>query len=121
MVVALYLFLWLVARTMRTHLAPADTVRTGGTSIFIVTGEARRPIPVQGPTVVGRGGEADVELDDPFSSDRHVMLDRVENRLVIEDLGSTNGTFINGTRVQGRRALDKGDEILVGQTIMGVE
>ena len=49
-----------------------------------------------------------------------MRFDRVEGRLVIEGLGSTNGTLVNGIVVVGRRTLDRGDLVRVGQTIMEV-
>src|SRR4051812_49517223 len=42
-------------------------------------------------------------------------------RLMVEDLGSTNGTFVNGNRISGQQALNPGDEVRVGQTTMSVE
>lgn len=125
-VVALYGFLWIVARAIRSHLAasasPGDRT-TSGLAVLAITeppNEAGRILAVEHATLVGRSGEADITLDDPFISDRHVRFDRLEGRLVIEDLGSTNGTLVNGIPVVGRRALDRGDVIRIGQTIMEV-
>src|SRR3954467_8156953 len=42
-------------------------------------------------------------------------------RLTIEDLGSTNGTFVNGNRISGQQPLNPGDQVRVGQTTLGVE
>src|SRR5829696_8769441 len=42
-------------------------------------------------------------------------------RLLVEDLGSTNGTFVNGNRISGQQALNPGDQVRVGQTTMSVE
>lgn len=125
-VAVLYGFLWMVARAVRSHLAAgtAGTQRVPSTPAVLVLVEpeagAGRVIPVERPTLVGRGPDADVLLDDAFASDRHVRFDRVEGRLVIEDLGSTNGTLVNGIAVVGRRTLDRGDLIRLGQTIMEV-
>lgn len=59
---------------------------------------------------------ADLLIDDEYVSDRHavVMHDGID--FYIEDLGSTNGTFLNGVKVYGRRILLKGDTIKVGRT-----
>jgi pSer/pThr/pTyr-binding forkhead associated (FHA) protein len=75
-----------------------------------------RVIVIEQPILVGRGAEADVTLDDPFISDLHVRFDRLENRLVLEDLGSTNGIAVMVYRC-GRRVLDRGDVIRIGQTM----
>jgi len=125
-IAVLYGFLWVVVRAVRSHLAAGTgtTERPTSTTAVLVVVEpesaAGRVIPVERPTLVGRGPGADVPFDDPFTSDRHVRFDRVEGRLVVEDLGSTNGTLVNGIPVVGRRTLDRGDVIRVGQTIMEV-
>jgi pSer/pThr/pTyr-binding forkhead associated (FHA) protein len=125
-VAVLYGFLWIVVRGVRAHLSGAATAteRTAASPAVISVLEppaaAGRVLPVEGPTLIGRGPDADVSFDDPFISDHHVRFDRVEGRLVIEDLGSTNGTQVNGLPVVGRRSLDRGDVIRVGQTIMEV-
>jgi len=123
-VALLYAFLWVVARAVRSHLGAGvvTSERQSLPALFLTepAAMAGRGIVVEQPTMVGRGAEADVTLDDPFISDRHVRFDRLENRLVIEDLGSTNGTAVNGIPVVGRRALDRGDVIRIGQTIMEV-
>jgi len=125
-VVVLYGFLWIVARAVRAHLGtaanPTDRTAAGSGTITITEppAAAGRILTVEQPTLIGRSGEADITLDDPFISDRHVRFDRVEGRLVVEDLGSTNGTLVNGIPVIGRRALDRGDVIRIGQTIMEV-
>lgn len=124
-VVVLYGFLWVVARAVRTHLTAPGTVERGpavtGEIVFVqpaaLTGTM---VPVDGPVVVGRGDGADLTIADPFASERHACFDRVGGRLVVEDLGSTNGTLVNGVRLQGRRALERGDAIAIGQTIMEV-
>lgn len=122
-VASLYLFLWTVVRAARSHLAGPVTVERSADHVLFVTAPAEamgRVIAVEAPTLVGRGSEADITLDDPFISDRHVRFDRVENRLVMEDLGSTNGTQVNGLPVTGRRVLDRGDVVRIGQTMMEV-
>ena len=125
-VVVLYGFLWIVARAVRSHLAtsanPIDRTASGPGVIMITDppADSGRILAVDQPTLIGRGAEADIKLDDPFISDRHVRFDRVEARLVVEDLGSTNGTLVNGIPVVARRALDRGDVIRIGQTIMEV-
>jgi hypothetical protein len=124
-VAALYAFLWVVVRAVRSHLGTGTLVtaerQTAPAVFFTAPAEmAGRVIVVEQPVIVGRSTEVEVTVDDPFISDRHLRLDRLENRLVIEDLGSTNGTAVNGVPVVGRRALDRGDVIRIGQTIMEV-
>ncbi len=72
--------------------------------------------------VVGRGATDVGRLgDDPELSRQHARLSRGPGgELTIEDLGSTNGTFVNGERLGGRRRLLPGDQVRVGQTIIQV-
>ncbi len=65
--------------------------------------------------VVGRGDKVDLRLVDDGISREHARLSRDGGRIVLEDLGSTNGTFCNGVRVQ-RHPLAEGDKILIGST-----
>ena len=66
-------------------------------------------------TVLGRGDKVDVRLVDEGISREHAQLIQVGEKVFLEDLGSTNGTFCNGTRVQ-RQPLAHGDKILLGST-----
>lgn len=87
----------------------------------IVAGPAAgRSIDVDRSAIIGRS-EADVELSDPAISRRHAAL-RVEGgRLSVEDLGSTNGTFVNGLRIATSTPLGPGDVVKVGTTSFEIE
>jgi pSer/pThr/pTyr-binding forkhead associated (FHA) protein len=74
----------------------------------------RRPA-APGPTS-GRAG-CDVELSDPNVSRRHAMIHGVDNRLGIEDLGTTNGTFVNETRITGIVPITPGARVRFGNTV----
>jgi two-component system, cell cycle response regulator len=65
--------------------------------------------------VVGRGDKVDLRLVDEGISREHIRLSKDGERVVLEDLGSTNGTYCNGQRVQ-RHPLTEGDKILIGST-----
>ncbi len=67
------------------------------------------------PATLGRGsGAAAVVLDDRDVSRRHARLEILEDHLVVTDLGSTNGTFVNDERVT-RRVLAAGDRLRIGR------
>ena len=71
--------------------------------------------------VIGREGcEIEVPRIQEVSR-RHAALRRVEGGIGIEDLGSRNGTLVNGERVDGIHALRAGDEIHVGETVLRLE
>ena len=76
--------------------------------------------PVGGSTRIGRGPECDVTLNDPSVSRAHAVVDTEGAEPTVRDLGSTNGTFVNGSRVQAARLRD-GDELRIGNTRMQFE
>jgi serine phosphatase RsbU (regulator of sigma subunit) len=66
---------------------------------------------------IGRGLQNDVILPDHFSSSIHASIYPTEEGYMLEDRGSKNGTFLNGTRITGKTPLASGDEILIGHTV----
>jgi pSer/pThr/pTyr-binding forkhead associated (FHA) protein len=80
--------------------------------------EAGRQIELQGPVVLGRDHSADVVLEDGQISRRHARVTPSAAGIVVEDLESTNGTFVNHDEVHSPVELAPGDELLVGVTVM---
>lgn len=70
--------------------------------------------------VLGRVG-ADVTIEDPLISRRHALIRSAGGRIQIEDLGSSNGTWVNGERITTPKWLEPGDLIKVGETTFEVE
>lgn len=64
---------------------------------------------------LGRG-EVEIQLDDPFASSRHARISREGHVVVIEDLGSTNGTYLNEEPLTGPQPLHRGDRIRIGDS-----
>ena len=76
----------------------------------------------QDVTTLGRDITNDIVINDRETSRHHLRLLRAGEALNVEDLGSTNGTFVNGKRVSGVTALQNGDMIGLGETVtLGVE
>jgi diguanylate cyclase (GGDEF)-like protein len=67
-------------------------------------------------TVIGRGQKAQIRLLDDGISREHAQLVVMKDRIVLQDLGSTNGTYCNGLKVEANKELVDGDKILVGST-----
>jgi len=65
---------------------------------------------------LGRSGDNDIPIQDPFSSGNHALIYPKDSRYMVRDNNSKNGTFLNGKRVQKETELNKGDEILIGST-----
>jgi FHA domain len=66
--------------------------------------------------LLGRGEQADIQLDDGFASSRHARLVPQGDVMVLEDLGSTNGTYLNGEPLRGPQPLHAGDRIRIGDS-----
>ncbi|CAA9406010.1 MAG: hypothetical protein AVDCRST_MAG22-1568 [uncultured Rubrobacteraceae bacterium] len=75
-----------------------------------------------GATSVGRSSTSDVVLkSDDYASGRHAQLTRHGGLLYVEDLGSTNGTFVNGSKTVGATPVRNGDFIRIGSTAFRYE
>jgi pSer/pThr/pTyr-binding forkhead associated (FHA) protein/ABC-type ATPase involved in cell division len=80
----------------------------------------RHPLPASRPRVLlGRAG-SDIELDNPVVSRRHAVLERIGGALWLRDLGSTNGTFVDGRRI-ARQPLSPGAVIQIGPFKLGYD
>jgi pSer/pThr/pTyr-binding forkhead associated (FHA) protein len=66
--------------------------------------------------VLGRGDQAEIRLEDPFASSRHARVFRQGNILVIEDLRSTNGSYLNEELLETPRPLHPGDRVRIGDS-----
>jgi pSer/pThr/pTyr-binding forkhead associated (FHA) protein len=69
-------------------------------------------------TVVGRGAECELRLDDTYVSQEHARIFAKDGSWYVEDLGSTNGTFVNEQRLAAPAMLTSGDRIRVGTTVL---
>jgi hypothetical protein len=71
--------------------------------------------------LLGRGDQADIRLEDGFASARHARLVPQGDVMVLEDLGSTNGTYLNGEPLRGPQPLHAGDRIRIGDSEFSFE
>ncbi len=131
----LYLFIWRIVRTasrdlrlpqeslvlspqQAAGLLGAAAITTGrllstGGEVYLVDSRA---------VTVGRGSQNEIPLDaDDFASARHARIEPRRDGVWVEDVGSTNGTFVNGARVTKPRRLSPGDVIRVGSTDLRFE
>lgn len=118
-----YLFVWQVARAIGSHLGiSVRRRRKEGSRVLFVRSESQQghEFEVGDVVVMGRSHETDVVLDDPYASDFHLRLVSKENGLMLHDLGSTNGTYVNGRRASAPTELKRGDTIQVGKTVMEI-
>ena len=92
----------------------------GGPAASVVLPDGKRVQIGEDPVVIGRLPECDIVLSDPNVSRRHAEIRRDGLDVLIADLGSTNGTKVNGAGV-GERRLADGDQISIGSTVMRFE
>ncbi len=119
-------FLYLVIRvTMRELQQPVTVVRPKAqvmrAELVTVAGEEGSTIPegltfdIQGVTTVGRAQTAKVVIDDTSVSAQHALIRPVEGAWTIEDLGSRNGSLVNGRAITGAVILTCGDSLQFGR------
>jgi hypothetical protein len=76
---------------------------------------------LDGDLVLGRGEHAEIRLEDPFASARHARIYEQGNTVVVEDLDSTNGTYLNEELLQTARPLHPGDRVRIGDSEFAFE
>jgi hypothetical protein len=135
----IYLFLvrvvWTVARELRgtptpapapapvpppTLAAPARPRRRGWRLVIVQPDNERgQALPIDGEATLGRGGGCALPLTfDTFVSQVHARVYDRDGDLWIEDVGSTNGTYVNGERITKTVKLHKGDRVQIGETVL---
>lgn len=119
-----YLFVWQVARSIGSHLGlgGGGRRRKAGNRVVFVRSETQTglDVVVTDAVVFGRSPDADVLIEDPYASEFHLRLQARDGKLLLSDLGSTNGTYVNGRRVTVPVELRAGDAVQVGKTVMEV-
>lgn len=139
--VLLYLFffrvmraVWASVATPRSHLSwrslrglRGDESSHGGAAPQPAALVVRSPLNVQGERhllsdelTIGRGPDCDVIIDDGYSSQAHARLYRNGSQHLLEDLGSTNGTYLNRQKVASATAVRLGDFVQIGSTVFEV-
>ena len=134
--VLLYLFIWRIVRSATRDLRlPQES--------FILAPESGGSVPATGrlvvvkspaldagsdvvlnsaPLTVGRGEQNDIELAaDEFASAEHARFEPRRDGVWVADVGSTNGTYVNGSRIQRPRKLASGDVVRIGETDLRFE
>ena len=101
-----------------TATISADEARRHGLAreiVEVVLGDEKHQLEGGGPWSVGRSQENDIVINDPNVSRKHARISRADNGFVVEDLGSTNGTLLDGAPID-RERIEGGDELTFGQS-----
>jgi pSer/pThr/pTyr-binding forkhead associated (FHA) protein len=131
-IAVLYLFLLWIARSALKDLArPASPSRLVPDERASAQEMARRSVLVSegggglrvgsafeldGSATIGRSPAVEIQIDDPFASGRHARIYERGGLFYVEDMGSTNGTYLNGERVDAQELLRGDDRIRIGDT-----
>ncbi len=99
---------------------PGRTPRGAPTKVVITDGaNAGEQIGLDlAPLLIGRGNDAQIRLDDDYVSTRHARIASTGDTWYVEDLGSTNGTYIGNHRITQPTTLQAGAQVRVGKTIL---
>ncbi len=126
-VVAGLFFLWVLRVASTQSRAAAETAGTkrrrgGPLAIEFIEPDERagERVDVDNAVTIGRGGDCDLQVNDTYLSSRHARFSNDAGDLMVEDLGSTNGTYVNQELVNGRLLLEKGDIVQVGGVLFEV-
>ncbi|WP_251213350.1 FHA domain-containing protein [Adlercreutzia murintestinalis] len=121
-VALLYLFLFAI---MRTGISQVRGTRKKAHSWSVAVERGPKELrgvqmEVDGPIIVGRSPQADIVIAAGYVSGRHAKFQLMGKNLFVEDMGSTNGTLVNGEPVSEPQALRNGDVVNVGDVAMRV-
>ena len=122
LIALLFLFLFVVMKT-GIGLVRGQNRKSQNWTIAVEQGprELRGvKIGVTSPVVVGRSPGADIVIAASYVSGRHARFTRMGEALLVEDLGSTNGTTVNGQAVSGLVKLEAGDVVSIGDVTLRV-
>ena len=141
--VLLYLFIWRIVRTVGRDTRPSQesfvlrpAAAAGEPAAQVPTPPHPRLVVAGSPVLqvgseleldstsftMGRSDENDISIDgDEFASARHLRIEPRRDGVWVHDLGSTNGTFVNGERIDAPRRLANGDVVSVGETDLRFE
>ena len=121
-VALLYLFLFAI---MRTGINQVRGTRKKGKTWKVSVERGPKELrgvqmEVNGPIIIGRSPGADIVIAAGYVSGRHAKFQLMGQNLFVEDLGSTNGTLVNGDAVSAPQSLKSGDMVNVGDVAMRV-
>lgn len=105
----------------RSQPKPAKAPKRGvPTHVIVVEGsnQGERAELANAPILIGRGSDAAIKLDDDYASTRHARIATNGDTWFVEDLGSTNGTYIGTVRLSQPTTVQLGTQIRIGKTIL---
>jgi len=125
LVALLYLFL-LFAIKAGIGLVRSGSRSSKNTQLSIVITQGPSALlgtvmPLNSAIIIGRAPGSDIYVPDDLISGKHARITPIPNGAMLEDLGSTNGTLLNGARVKAPETLLQGDKISIGMLVLEVD
>ena len=107
-------------RSSRSSDKDEPALPPGPRSVVVRGPDGAKPhsVPIAVSMVVGRGPECELKIDDTYASTQHARLFGKNGAWYVEDLGSTNGTFVNEQKLAAPAMVQPGDKIRVGTTVL---
>ncbi|HEU5036056.1 MAG TPA: FHA domain-containing protein [Nocardioides sp.] len=110
------------ARTGKAPKPPKQPSRRKGapTHVLVTAGSSsgERAELAQAPILIGRGADAAIRLDDDYVSTRHARIAASGDQWFVEDLGSTNGTYVGTVRITQPTTITVGTQVRIGKTVL---
>jgi hypothetical protein len=117
---------WLIYRDMQITAAQLASRQRAHGKLQVVASDclpdlAGHQFPLQLVTSIGRAPHNSIVLDDSYASSEHALISLRGRQWWLEDLGSRNGTLLNGVKLEGAAVLSSGDLIAIGDTQLKLE
>ena len=128
----LYIFIARAVRVINQELKGVDTspapaarsqapkrTKKAPSKAFVVEGDKKgKTLTLNEELIIGRGEKCGLVLDDTYVSTVHARIFSKGESYMLEDLGSTNGTYLNRRRVTAPMELQRGDQVKIGKTVL---
>lgn len=131
----LYIFVARAVRAVYQELRPAKTPRAapagprpkqprrsgktpGHVRVLEGEGGKSRTIPLDGEILIGRADKCHLVIEDTYASQIHARIFERNGSIMVEDMGSTNGTYLNRQKVTAPTEVFRGDKVKVGKTVL---
>jgi len=121
-----YVFLFRSFASLQRSLASERTQARALGTLVVERSPAKTPrvgerLSLRATNAIGRDAGNDIAIPDEAASARHAVLEQRDEEWWIEDLGSTNGTLVNGVKIEKRERVRFGDEIAIGRVALRLE
>lgn len=102
-----------------TSAPPARTKKRSFRKAAIIEGDKKgRSLDLTDEVIIGRADKCHLVLEDSYVSQMHARIFNRDGAIMVEDLGSTNGTYLNRRRITSPTELQRGDRVKIGKTVL---